>query len=106
MCHIEGYPIVRAVDSLGHSIGSEAGHDPIDRRVVILAPGAAAEAQLSVTTSDVYDRARCRPREAVAWRLGLPEQPVSVWVPREYQACAGAVAQMTVRPFVDLQARR
>ena len=57
-CVIAGHPTVRAVDSLGQPVGSDATPEDIASRPIVMAPDATAQALVQVVRAGVLDPGR------------------------------------------------
>lgn len=74
-CTLYGYPGVSFVAASGGQVGAAATEDPAyPRRLVTLAPGAAAHAELRVTDAMNYPASACRPVTVHRLRVFPPGQ--------------------------------
>jgi len=85
-CTLQGYPGVSAVSLTGHQLGSPAGWGSMKPRVVSLANGATATAQLNIGDAGAF----CRPVTAAGLRVYPPNQTASKVVPIPFGACPHA----------------
>ena len=88
-CSLYGYPGVSAVNLSGHRLGSAGGRSTVARpRVITLANGATATANLQVTEAGNYPSSACRITNAAGVRVYPPNQTASKVVPFPFQACS------------------
>src|ERR1700761_2952806 len=71
-CVLGGYPRVSATAQGGRQIGRSASHIKLTARAVRLAPGQRARAWIGVVDPGNFDRSRCRPVTAAAFRVVPP----------------------------------
>ena len=85
-CTLQGYPGVSAVSLTGRQLGSPAGWGSVKPRVVRLANGATATAQLNIGDAGAF----CRPVTAAGLRVYPPNQTAAKVVPIPFGACPHA----------------
>lgn len=97
ICTLRGYP---GVSFVGNGNGTQLGA-PADRdtsvavTTIVLAPGAAAHAQLNITVAANYDAATCQPVTANGFRVYPPDQTAALFVATsDYTACANASVKL------------
>ncbi len=80
-CTLYGYPGVSFVSASGAQVGAAAGEDPTyPRRLVTLAQGATAHADLQITVAQNYPAATCRPVAVKRLRIFPPGQTSALYV--------------------------
>jgi hypothetical protein len=89
-CVLRGYPGVSAVDLRGRQLGSAASRAPSAVRLVTLADGATATAQLQIAVAVNFPRGTCRPTSAAGLRIYPPDQTAPKVVPIPFGACSRA----------------
>lgn len=87
-CSLTGYPGVSAVNLAGRQLGSAGGQTSLRARVITLANGATASANLQVTEAGNYPASACRMTVAGGVRVYPPGQTASKVVPFPFQACS------------------
>ena len=88
-CSLYGFPGVSAVNLAGHRLGSPGGRTTTTRpRVITLANGATATANLQVTEAGNYPSSVCRMTNAAGVRVYPPNQRAAKIVPFPFQACS------------------
>ena len=102
-CTLYGYPGVSFLAASGGQVGAAATEDPAyPRRLVTLAPGAAAHAELRVTDAMNYPASACRPVTVHRLRVFPPGQTSPLYLILNATACASASVQIlsvqTVQP--------
>jgi Domain of unknown function (DUF4232) len=96
-CTLRGYPGVSAVSLTGRQLGRPAGWGTATPRLVWLANGATATAQLNI--GDAANFANCGPVTAAGLRVYPPNQTASKVVPIPIGACSHAgPVWMSVQP--------
>jgi hypothetical protein len=102
-CSLYGYPGVSFVSSAGHQVGAAATEDPTyPRRLVTLAPGAAAHASLRVVDALNYPTANCHPVTVAKLKVYPPNQTTFLYLSLPSTACSLTSVQIlsvqTVQP--------
>jgi hypothetical protein len=102
-CSLYGYPGVSFVTASGSQIGAAATEDPtFPRRLVTLAPGVTAHAELRVTDAANYSASTCRPVTAHQLKIYPPGQTSSLGIALTATGCANSsvliLAVQTVQP--------
>ncbi len=102
-CTLYGYPGVSFVAASGGQVGAAATEDPTyPRRLVTLASGAAAHAELRVTDAVNYPSSACQPVTVHRLRVFPPGQISSLYLTLNATACASTSVQIlsvqTVQP--------
>ncbi|WP_020663422.1 DUF4232 domain-containing protein [Amycolatopsis benzoatilytica] len=88
-CTIQGFPGVSYVGGdNGQQIGQPATRDGDKLGPVKLAPGQSAKADLQVANVRNYDAAACQPTPAKGFRVYLPQDTASKFVPFDGLGCA------------------
>jgi hypothetical protein len=87
-CWVRGYGGISYAGDDGEQVGAPADRTPGDAATVTLAPGDEARSELAETSSGPYDEAQCRPTEAVALRVYIPDETDSQLVDHPVTACA------------------
>jgi hypothetical protein len=102
-CTLYGYPGVSFVAASGGQVGAAATEDPsYPRRLVTLAPGAAAHAELRVTDAMNYPASACQPVTVHRLRVFPPGQTSPLYLTLNATACTSTSVQIlsvqTVQP--------
>jgi len=102
-CTLYGYPGVSFVAASGGQVGAAATEDPFyPRRLVTLAPGAAAHAELRVTDAMNYPASACQPVTVHRLRVFPPGQTSPLYLTLNATACTSTSVQIlsvqTVQP--------
>jgi hypothetical protein len=102
-CTLYGYPGVSFVSASGAQIGKAATEDPVyPRRLVTLAPGGTAHAELQITVAQNYPPAICSPVAAHRLKVFPPGQTAALYIAVTATACAKTSVQIlavqTVQP--------
>jgi len=102
-CTLYGYPGVSFLAASGGQVGAAATEDPAyPRRLVTLAPGAAAHAELRVTDAMNYPASACRPVTVHRLRVFPPGQTSPLYLALSATACTSTSVQIlsvqTVQP--------
>ena len=102
-CILYGYPGVSFVAASGGQVGAAATEDPAyPRRLVTLAPGAVAHAELRVTNAMNYPASACRPVTVHRLRVFPPGQTSPLYLALNATACTSTSVQIlsvqTVQP--------
>ena len=102
-CTLYGYPGVSLVSGPPYTqIGLAAKRSTsTPRKLVTLAPGATANAQLQIVDALNYPPASCGPTKATALKIYPPNQTVPVYLPNTSSGCTKPVQILyigTVRP--------
>ncbi len=102
-CTLYGYPGVSFVAASGGQVGAAATEDPAyPRRLVTLAPGAAAHAELRVTNAMNYPASACQPVTVHRLRVFPPGQTSPLYLALNATACTSTSVQIlsvqTVQP--------
>ncbi|HEY1690150.1 MAG TPA: DUF4232 domain-containing protein [Solirubrobacteraceae bacterium] len=88
-CTLNGYPGVSAVSLSGAQLGSPASRErPSSPRLVTLAAGATASAQLRIVEAGNFPASRCHQTTAAGLRVYPPGQSSAKTVPFPFEACA------------------
>jgi hypothetical protein len=91
-CFVQGYPgvsLVSAGSTAGSQVGSDAKRDTVaPSRQIVLAPGKAAHAVLSVADAGNFPRSKCSPVTAHWLKVFPPDQTVAAYIPFTTQTCA------------------
>lgn len=87
-CWVRGYGGISYAGDDGEQVGAAADRTPGDPATVTLAPGDTARSELTETGSGPYDEAQCRPTDAVALRVYVPDETDSQLVDHRVTACA------------------
>jgi Protein of unknown function (DUF4232) len=102
-CTLYGYPGVSFVTSSGAQVGAAATEDPTyPRRLVTLAPGATAHAELRITDALNYPSSTCQPAAVHLLRVYPPGQASALHLNLTTTACSSTSVQIlsvqTVQP--------
>jgi hypothetical protein len=102
-CTLYGYPGVSFVAASGGQVGAAATEDPsYPRRLVTLAPGATAHAELRVTDAMNYPASACQPVTVHRLRVFPPGQTSPLYLTLNATACTSTSVQIlsvqTVQP--------
>ena len=100
-CSLLGYPGVSLVTGPPHTqIGLAAKRSTTSGQVklITLAPGATANAQLQIVDALNYPSATCGPTKAAALKVYPPNQKASVYLPNTSEACTKSVQTMNIGP--------
>ena len=98
-CTLNGYAGVSFVDASGATVGAPASRDGAGAGAVVLQPGAAASAGLSVTQPGVIGQI-CNPHDITGLRVYPPGSHESLVVSYPGQACGNPkVSQLQVKGF-------
>jgi len=89
-CTLVGYPGVSAANLGGRQLGSAAGREASQTRVVTLAAGASATATLRIVEAGNFPAPACRQVTAAGLRVYPPGQTSSRLVPFPFQTCSRA----------------
>ena len=97
-CTLYGYPGVSLVSGPPYTqIGLAAKRSTsTPRKLVTLAPGATANAQLQIVDALNYPPASCGPTKATALKIYPPNQTVPVYLPNTSNGCAKPVQIMYI----------
>jgi len=88
-CTIQGFPGVSYVGGEnGQQIGEPATRDGDKLAPVKLAPGQTAKADLQIANVRNYDASACQPTPAKGFRVYLPQETASKFVPFDGLGCA------------------
>jgi hypothetical protein len=88
-CTMLGYPGVSAVNLRGRQLGSAASRNHASKpKVVKLASGQSASAQLQIVNAGNYGSSKCHETTAAGLRVYPPSQTVPKIVPFPFSACA------------------
>jgi hypothetical protein len=91
-CFVEGFPgvsLVSAGNSSGSQVGADAKRDPVvTPKVIVLAPGQTANAQLGVAEAGNFPASSCHPVTAHWLKVFPPDQTVAAYAPFTTQTCA------------------
>jgi len=100
-CSLLGYPGVSLVTGPPHTqIGLAAKRSTTSGQVklITLAPGATANAQLQIVDALNYPSATCGPTKAAALKVYPPNQKASVYLPNTSETCTKSVQTMNIGP--------
>ena len=100
-CSLLGYPGVSLVTGPPHTqIGLAAKRSTTSGQVklITLAPGATANAQLQIVDALNYPSATCGPTKAAALKVYPPNQKAPVYLPNTSEACTKSVQTMNIGP--------
>jgi hypothetical protein len=100
-CTLLGYPGVSLVTGPPHTqIGLAAKRSTTSGQVklITLAPGATANAQLQIVDALNYPSATCGPTKAAALKVYPPNQTAPVYLPNTSTACTKSVQTMNIGP--------
>lgn len=87
-CFLEGWPGVSATNSSQTQLGSAAGRDPSPNRVITLAPGATANADMRVTDVLNFTPSTCKPTTAALLKVFPPDQKTALTAFFSWTVCA------------------
>jgi Protein of unknown function (DUF4232) len=100
-CSLLGYPGVSLVTGPPHTqIGLAAKRSTTSGTVklITLAPGATANAQLQIVDALNFPSATCGPTKAAALKVYPPNQTAPVYLPNTSEACTKSVQTMNIAP--------
>lgn len=102
-CTLYGYPGVSFITAAGRQIGAAATEDPtFPRRLVTLAAGATAHAELRVTDALNYPASTCHPVTTHRLKIYPPGQTASLTLSFSSMACTSTsvrvLSMQTVQP--------
>jgi hypothetical protein len=99
-CSLLGYPGVSLVTGSHAQIGLAAKRSTTSGQVklITLAPGATANAQLQIVDALNYPSATCGPTKAAALKVYPPNQTAPVYLPNTSEACTKSVQTMNIGP--------
>jgi len=99
-CSLYGYPGVSLVTGPHTQIGLAAKRSTTSGTVklITLAPGATANAQLQIVDALNYPSATCGPTKAAALKVYPPNQTAPVYLPNTSEACTKSVQTMNIGP--------
>jgi hypothetical protein len=87
-CRLRGYGGLSYVgDGNGTQIGAAADRAPSRVRWVTLTPGQRAVSAVSATVTAAYPRHRCRPAHVDGFRVYVPDETASQYVPHPTTGC-------------------
>jgi Protein of unknown function (DUF4232) len=87
-CRLRGYGGLSYVgDGNGTQIGAAADRTPSRVRWVTLAPGQRAVSPVSATVAAAYPRHRCHPAHVDGFRVYVPDETASQYVPHPTTGC-------------------
>jgi len=87
-CTLYGYPGVSLVTASGGQVGAAATEDPVyPRRLVTLAPGGTAHAELQVTDAHNYPPSTCSPVAVHQLKVFPPGQTTALYVAISATGC-------------------
>jgi len=97
-CTLFGYPGVSLLSSTHAQIGLAAkrGNTVPPLKVITLAPGATATAQLQIADALNFPTATCSPAQATDLRVYQPNQTAALLIPVQSQGCAKPVQILLV----------
>lgn len=88
-CVLYGYPGISFVTGSGQQVGAAATEDPVfPRRLVTLAQGTTAHAELQVTVAQNYPASDCSPVSVHRLKVYPPGQTSALYIPVTATACA------------------
>ena len=88
-CTIYGFPGVSLTNSSGAQIGAAATRNPSKpSTLIMLAPGAKANATLGVANAENYPASACKPTAAAKLKIFPPNQTQAVELPFTVTGCA------------------
>jgi hypothetical protein len=94
-CTLYGYPGVFLTSASGAQIGAAATRNTAAApRLVTLAPGATANAELRLTDSSVYSTGRCQPTTSAYLKIYPPNQIQPVQISFKGSTCASSSIKM------------
>ena len=94
-CTLYGYPGVSLTTASGAQIGAAAARNAASApRLVTLAPGATANAELRLTDSSVYPTGRCQPTTSAYLKIYPPNQTQPVQISFKGSTCASSSIKM------------
>jgi hypothetical protein len=100
-CSLLGYPGVSLVTGPPHTqIGLAAKRSTTSGQVklITLAPGATANAQLQIVDALNFPSSTCGPTKAAALKVYPPNQTAPVYLPNTSEACTKSVQIMNIGP--------
>jgi hypothetical protein len=102
-CSLYGYPGVSFVTAAGAQVGAAATEDPTyPRRLITLAPGATAHAELRIADAQNYPAATCHPAAVHRLKIFPPGQTSVLYLTLSATACSRTSVQIlavqTVQP--------
>jgi len=102
-CSLYGYPGVSFVTAAGAQVGAAATEDPTyPRRLITLAPGATARAELRIADAQNYPPATCHPASVHRLKIFPPGQTSALYLTLTATACSRTSVQIlavqTVQP--------
>ena len=100
-CTLFGYPGVSLVSGppytqIGLAAKRNASSTPV--KLITLAPGATANAQLQIVDALNYPSATCGPTQATALKVYPPNQTAPVYLPSTSKGCTKSVQIMNIGP--------
>ena len=94
-CTLYGYPGASLTSASGAQIGAAATRNTASApRLVTLAPGATANAELRLTDSSVYSTGRCQPATSAYLKIYPPNQTQPVQISFKGSTCASSSIKM------------
>ncbi len=95
-CALEGYPGVSLTDASGVQIGAAATRstEAGSAKLVTLAPGATANAELAMTDYTVYPTSQCQPVTSAYLKVYPPNNTAAAQIPFKGTTCANASIKM------------
>jgi hypothetical protein len=94
-CTLYGYPGVSLTTAAGTQIGAAATRDAASApRLVTLAPGATANAELRMTDPSVYSVGKCQPTTSAFLKIYPPNQTQPVQISFKGATCASSSIKM------------
>lgn len=100
-CSLYGYPGVSLVTGPPYTqVGLAAKRSTTSAQVklITLAPGATANAQLQIVDALNYPSATCEPTKAAALKVYPPDQTAPVYLPNTSTACSKSVQTLHIGP--------
>ncbi len=99
-CTVTGYPKVNAVDLKGHRVGAFARHETGKAaKVVTLAPGQSATAQLRIVDALNFPADKCKATTAAGLRVAIPGGSGNKIAPLAFETCVRATTKtLSVAP--------
>jgi hypothetical protein len=94
-CTLYGYPGVSLTAGSGAQIGAAATRSTTTAaKLVTLAPGATANAELRTTDPTVYPTGQCQPTTSAYLKVYPPDQTQPVQIPSTGTTCANSAIKM------------
>ena len=95
-CALEGYPGVSLTSASGAQLGAAATRSTAtgSAKLVTLAPGATANAELKMTDYTVYSTSQCQPAASAYLKVYPPNNTAAAQIPFKGTTCANSSIKM------------